>query len=77
MSWSDDPLEMKPHRLILGSAGWLAAELEAFRRRRRLARQPFARVHYADGRGATYGADSPAGRALFRAAASLIDAAER
>jgi hypothetical protein len=44
-------------------------------RRRRITRKPFARVHYSGGRVLAYPPDDEAGRALFRAAANLIDAA--
>jgi hypothetical protein len=40
-----------------------------------MTRKPFARVHYKGGRVVAYPSDAEAGRALFRAAADLIDAA--
>jgi hypothetical protein len=40
-----------------------------------MTRQPFARVHYRGGRVVAYPSDTAAGRALFRAAADLIEVA--
>ncbi len=65
----------KPQRTILGRVSAYAEEAAAYLRRRRLTRKPFARVHYSGGRSAAYEPDAEAGRALFRAAADLIDAA--
>jgi hypothetical protein len=65
----------KPQRTILNRVSGYAEEAAAYMRRRRVTRQPFARVHYAGGRSAAYPPDTEAGRALFRAAADLIDAA--
>lgn len=65
----------KPHRLVLDRVGGYAEEAAAFLRRRRLARRPFARVYRAGGQSACFDADSERGRALFRAAAELMDAA--
>jgi hypothetical protein len=44
-------------------------------RRRKVARQPFARVYYANGRAADHDVDSAAGIALFDAAAGLVEIA--
>jgi hypothetical protein len=63
----------KPQRTILGRVSAYAEEAAAFLRRRRITRKPFARVGYAGGRTAAYGPDTEAGRALFRAAADLME----
>jgi hypothetical protein len=65
----------KPHRVILDRVSGYADEASAYLRRRRINRRPFARVHCAGGRSAGPTADSEEGRALFRAAAKLIEAA--
>lgn len=65
----------KPHRVILERVSGYADEAAAFMRRRRISRRPFARVYWPDGRSAGFDAESEQGRALFRAAAKLIDAA--
>jgi hypothetical protein len=65
----------KPQRTILNRVSSYAEEAAAYMRRRRMTRQPFARVHYAGGRVVAYPSDTEAGRALFRAAADLIDVA--
>jgi hypothetical protein len=67
----------KPQRTLLGRVSAYAEEAASFLRRRRATRQPFARVHFPGGRSAAYPADSDAGRALFLAAAHLIDVAGR
>ena len=66
----------KPQRTLLGRVSAYADEAASFLRRRRATRQPFARVHFPGGRSAAYSPDTEAGRALFLAAARLIDAAE-
>jgi hypothetical protein len=66
----------KPQRTLLGRVSAYAEEAASFLRRRRATRQPFARVQFAGGRSAAYSPDTEAGRALFLAAARLIDAAE-
>ena len=63
----------KPQRTILGRVSAYADEAAGFLRRRRMTRQPFARVAYPGGRSAAYSPETDAGRALFRAAADLID----
>ena len=63
----------KPHRAVAGRLSGYAGEAAAYLRRRRIYRKPFARVHYPGGGSAAYEPDSDAGRALFRAAAELID----
>ena len=65
----------KPQRTMLARVSGYAEEAAAFMRRRRITRKPFARVHYKGGRVVAYRPDTEAGRALFRAAANLIDAA--
>jgi hypothetical protein len=65
----------KPQRTILDRVSGYAEEAAAFLRRRRMTRQPFARVHYSGGRVVAYPSDAAAGRALFRAAADLIEVA--
>lgn len=63
----------KPHRAIAQRASTYADEALAYLRRRRHARRPFARVYVAGGHVATQTPDSEAGRALFIAAARLIE----
>ncbi len=65
----------KPQRTILNRVSSYAEEAAAYLRRRRITRTPFARVHYEGGRAVAYPSDTDAGRALFRAAANVIDAA--
>ena len=65
----------KPHRLVIDRVSGYADEAAAYVRRRRLTRKPFARVYSQDGRGATHPPETEAGRALFLAAARLIDTA--
>jgi hypothetical protein len=65
----------KPQRTLIDRVSGYAEEAAAFMRRRRITRKPFARVHYKGGRVVAYPPDTEAGRALFRAAANLIDAA--
>jgi len=65
----------KPHRLVLDRMTGYADEAAAYLRRRRLTRKPFARVYTEGGGGATHRPDTDEGRALFLAAADLIDTA--
>jgi len=65
----------KPQRTLLDRVSAYAEEAAAYLRRRRITRKPFARVHYEGGRVIAYAPDTEAGRALFRAAARLIDTA--
>lgn len=67
----------KPQRTLLERVSAYAEEAASFLRRRRATRQPFARVYFPGGRSASFQADSDAGRALFLAAARLIDVADR
>ena len=64
----------KPQRTILGRVSAYAEEAAGFLRRRRMTRKPFARVAYPGGRSAAFAPETEAGRALFRAAADLIEA---
>jgi hypothetical protein len=65
----------KPQRTLIDRVSGYAEEAAAYMRRRRITRKPFARVHYKGGRVVAYPSDAEEGRALFRAAANLIDAA--
>jgi hypothetical protein len=65
----------KPHRAILDRVAGYADEAAAYLRRRRMSRQPFARVYWPGGRGADFPPDTEAGRTLFLAASRLIDVA--
>jgi hypothetical protein len=65
----------KPHRVVLGRVAGYADEAAAYLRRRRIARQPFARVWWPGDRGAALDASTEEGRALFLAASKLIDLA--
>ena len=64
-----------PYRAILNRVSSYADEAAAYLRRRRLTRRPFARVWWTGGRGAAFAAETADGRALFLAAAELIDVA--
>jgi hypothetical protein len=68
-------MTQKPHRTLLGRVSGYADEAAAYLRRRRAMRQPFARVYYPGGRSARYAPETDAGRALFEAAAALIEIA--
>jgi hypothetical protein len=63
---------MKPRRFFLDRISGYADEAAAFVRRRRVARRPFARVHYEDGSSVAF-EETEEGRTLFLAAARLID----
>jgi hypothetical protein len=65
----------KPGRVVIDRVTGYADEASAFLRRRRLTRQPFARVHASGGRITSHAPDTEAGRELFLAAARVIDAA--
>ena len=67
----------KPHRVIFDRVSGYAEEAAAFMRRRRVARRPFARLYYTEGRSADQGSDSLAGAELFAAAGRLIEIAGR
>jgi hypothetical protein len=63
---------IKPHRLFRERVTDIAGEANAYLRRKRADRQPFARVYYPGGRSASHLAEDPAGRALFEAAAKVV-----
>jgi hypothetical protein len=63
----------KPHRVLLDRVSGYADEAAAYLRRRRVARRPFARLYYPNGRGVDHAADSGAGPELFVAAGRLIE----
>ena len=63
----------KPHRILLDAVSGYADEAAAYMRRRRHMRKPFARVHYAGGRSLDFAGDGDAGRALFDAAAHVLE----
>lgn len=65
----------KPHRVLLNRVSGYADEAAAYRRRRRAARRPFARLYYAGGRAHDHAESSPAGPELFVAAGRLIELA--
>jgi len=65
----------KPHRILLDRVSGYADEAAAYMRRRRVSRQPFARLYYQEGRASDHAADSLAGAELFVAAGRLIEVA--
>lgn len=65
----------RPYRALLNRVSGYADEAAAFLRRRRLTLRPFARVWWTGGRGSAFAAETETGRALFLAAAELIDVA--
>jgi len=65
----------KPHRVLLDRISGYADEAAAYMRRRRVARRPFARLYYPDGRSADHADDSRVGAELFTAAGRLIEVA--
>jgi hypothetical protein len=65
----------KPHRVLIDRFTGLADEAASYLRRRRLTREPFARVWWSGDRGAALDASTEEGRALFLAASRLIDVA--
>ena len=65
----------KPHRILLERFSGYADEAAAFMRRRRISRQPFARLYYPHGRSADHAQDSRRGAELFVAAGRLIEVA--
>jgi hypothetical protein len=64
----------KPHRVLLDRVSGYADEAAAYMRRRRVARRPFARLYYTEGR-ASDQAGSVAGAELFVLAGRLIEVA--
>jgi hypothetical protein len=65
----------KPHRVLLDRVSGYADEAAAYVRRRRAARQPFARLYYTEGRASDQAADSRFGAELFTVAGRLIEVA--
>lgn len=65
----------KPHRILLDRVSGYADEAAAYMRRRRVSRQPFARLYYAEGRAGDHAGDSRTGAELFVAAGRLIEVA--
>jgi hypothetical protein len=65
----------KPHRVLLDRVSGYADEAAAYMRRRRVSRQPFARLYYAGGRSGDHAGDSRIGGELFVAAGRLIEVA--
>jgi hypothetical protein len=65
----------KPHRVLLDRVSGYADEAAAYMRRRKVARRPFARLYYANGRAADHGIDSEEGIALFAATDRLVEVA--
>ncbi len=65
----------KPHRLFLDRVSSYADEASAYLRRRRLTRQPFARIHAPGGRIEACPPDTEQGRELFLAASRVLDVA--
>jgi hypothetical protein len=65
----------KPHRVLIDRFTGLADEAASYLRRRRLTREPFARVWWSGDRGAAFDASTEEGRTLFLAASHLIDVA--
>jgi len=65
----------KPHRVLIDRFTGFADEAASYLRRRRLTREPFARVWWSGDRGAAFDASTEEGRTLFLAASRLIDVA--
>jgi hypothetical protein len=65
----------KPHRVLLDRVSGYADEAAAYMRRRRHMRKPFARVHYAGGRSIELSSETDQGKAIFVAAAHVIEVA--
>lgn len=62
----------KPHRILVDRVSGYASEAAAYVRRRRLTREPFARVLDSAGSGYDHRPGSPEGEALQAAAEQLI-----
>jgi len=65
----------KPHRALLDRVTGYADDASSYLRRRRLTRQPFARVHAPGGRIVACAPETEQGRELFLTASRVIDAA--
>lgn len=63
----------KPHRLLLERVSGYADEAAAYMRRRRHLRKPFVRIYHAGGRAEAVSSETDQGKALFLAAARVID----
>ena len=63
----------KPHRVLLERIAGYADEAAAYLRRRRLSRQPFARVYWSGGRSREFPSSTKTGRSLFLSASRLIE----
>ncbi len=63
----------KPHRVLLDRIAGYADEAAAYLRRRRLSRQPFARLYWSGGRSREFPAATKTGRSLFLAASRVIE----
>ena len=59
--------------MLLDRVSGYADEAAAYLRRRRHLRKPFARVHYPGGRSIAYSSTTDEGKALFLAAAHVIE----
>jgi hypothetical protein len=71
----EGPMPPKPHRILLDRVSGYADEAAAYMRRRRISREPFARLYYPGGRASDHAADSLVGAELFVAAGRLIEVA--
>jgi len=65
----------KPHRVLLERVSGYADEAAAYMRRRRVSREPFARLYYPGGRAGDHASDSLVGAELFVVAGRLIEVA--
>ena len=63
---------IKPHRVFRDRVTDLGKDANAYLRRRRQERKPFARVYYPGGRSVRQAAEGDSGKALFVAASHLI-----
>lgn len=63
----------KPHRVLIDRVSGYASEAAAYMRRRRVTRQPFARLIDAEGRGRDFHPGTPQGEALQTLSEQLID----
>jgi hypothetical protein len=65
----------KPHRVFLERVSGYADEAAAYMRRRRHIRKPFARISFHGGRSTSFSSETEEGKALFVAAAHVIEVA--
>jgi hypothetical protein len=61
--------------VLLDRVSGYADEAAAYMRRRRVSRQPFARLYYPEGQASDHAGDSHTGAELFVAAGRLIEVA--